>query len=80
MRLVSPISSPLNIHPLHQPTLRANSFMGWQPKIIGINKDSFHPIIVLKVGLALRAFHLADLWFQNTRTEGALDVSFWLGS
>jgi len=54
--------------------------MDLQPKIIGINKDSFHPIIVLKVGLALRAFHLADLWFQNTRTEGALDVSFWLGS
>jgi len=43
-------------------------------------QDSFHPIIVLKVGLALRAFHLADLWFQNTRTEGALNVSFWLGS
>ena len=32
---------------------------------------TFHPIIVLKLGMALRAFHCADLWFQNTGTEGA---------
>jgi hypothetical protein len=74
------IRTPLNIQTLHQPTLRANSPKDWQPQVIGINKDTFHPIIVLKLGMALRAFHLTDLWFENTRTEWAFDVTLWFGS
>ena len=54
--------------------------MDGQPQIIGIHKDTLQSIIELKLGMALRAFHLTDLWFQDTRTEGAFDVTFGFGS
>jgi hypothetical protein len=47
-----------------------------QPQILGINKDTLHPIIVTELGMALRALHLADLWFKDTGTEWAFDVPF----
>jgi hypothetical protein len=67
------VHTSLHTLTLHQTTLRT-------PQVIGINKDTFHPIIVLKVGMALRAFHLSDFWFENTRTEWAFDVTLWFGS
>ena len=54
--------------------------MDWQPQVIGINKDTLHPIIVLELGMALRAFHFADLGFKGTRTEWAFDVTLGFGS
>jgi hypothetical protein len=60
------VHTPLTIIALHQPTLGTNSSMDWQPQVIGIHKDTFHPIIVLELGMALRAFHIAALWFQTT--------------
>jgi len=54
--------------------------MDWQPQIIGIHKDAFHPIIQFKLGMALRAFHFADYWFKVTRTEWTFDVTLWFGS
>ena len=50
--------------------------MDKQPQITGINEDTFHPIIVLKLGMALRALHVADLGFEDTGTEWGFDVTF----
>ena len=46
--------------------------MGWQPQIFRIDKNRFHPVIVLKPGMAPRAFHRADFWFKDTGTEWTL--------
>ncbi len=54
--------------------------MDWQSQIIGVHEDTLHPIIVPKLGMALRAFHFAQLWFKNTGTEWAFDVTLWFGS
>ena len=70
----------MNALTLYQSTLRTNSPMDWKPQVFGIDKYALHSIIVLKVGMALRAFSLADLGFKDTRTEWAFDVSFGFGS
>ena len=50
-----------------------------QPQVVHVYKNAFHPTIILKLSMALRAFHLANLWFNNTRTEWAFDVAFRFG-
>jgi len=47
--------------------------MDWQPQILGIRKDTFHPIIQFKFGMAHWAFHLAQLWFKGTCTAWAFN-------
>ena len=54
--------------------------MDWQPKVTGIHKDTFHSVIVLKLGMASGAFYIAKFGFDKTETEWTLDVTLWLGS